>query len=146
MTGSAEIWSPTWEVQTSSDRVNCWVTTWQWHIHRKHTNANTDPKRKKKQQWRYHEKNHVWNENPVGNSQEPRLKDSKVWNWEWEWLIDKYPDKDITELNDLINAGSKIARGKNRGPLEVHGQKVKTRVGTQTRITDKKDYENKQKD
>ena len=47
------------------------------------------------------------------------------------------PTNDITELNDLIYAGAKLVSKKNQGPFEDLRQKVKTRVGTQTWITDK---------
>ena len=53
-------------------------------------------------------------------------------------LLTNIPTNDITELNDLTYAGAKLVCKKNRCPLKDHKQKVKTRVGTQTRITDKK--------
>ena len=55
-------------------------------------------------------------------------------------LLTNIPTNDITELNDWKYAGAKLICEKNRGPLEDHRKKIKTRVGTQTWITDKKKY------
>ena len=52
-------------------------------------------------------------------------------------LLTNILTNDITELNDLIYAGAKLV-WKNWGPPEDSRQKGKIRVGTQTRITDKK--------
>ena len=64
-------------------------------------------------------------------------KKSQVRNWERERLIDKYPNKHH-EVKRFNIHKSKISKCKNRGPLENHRQKVKTRVGTQTWIANKK--------
>ena len=77
--------------------------------------------------------NHVWEENHIAFSQEPRLEDSQVRNRESERLIDKYPDKRRFNIRR-----SKIRRWKNWAPLEDHKQKVKTRVRSQTWITNEK--------
>ena len=58
--------------------------------------------------------------------------------------MDKYPDKRHHRIKRFKIRKSKISLWKNRGPFEDHKQEVKTRVGTQTWIVDKKDYDNKQ--
>ena len=53
-------------------------------------------------------------------------------------LLTNIPTNDTTELNDLIYAGAKLISKKSQATLEDDRQKVKTRVGIQTWITDKK--------
>ena len=51
--------------------------------------ANTDPRMNVE----INEKNHIWKENHIASSQEPRLEDSQIQNRESERLINKYPNK-----------------------------------------------------
>ena len=83
-------------------------------------------------------KNHVWKENYIAFSQEPSLEDCQVRNRESKRLIDKYPDKQYHGVKRFNIRRSKISPWKNRSPLEDHRQEIKTRVGTQTWIADKK--------
>ena len=69
---------------------------------------------------------------------EPRQEDSQIWNRESERLIDKHPNKQHHEIKRFNIYRSKISLWKNRGSPEDHWQKVKTRMGTQIRIADKK--------
>ena len=48
------------------------------------------------------------------------------------------PTNHIMVLDDLIYAGAKLVCEKNQGPLDGLRQKIKTQVGTQTNITNKK--------
>ena len=64
--------------------------------------------------------------------------ESQVRNQESERLIDKYPDKLHHGVKRFNICWRKINLWKNRGPTEDHRQKVKIRMGTQIRITDKK--------
>ena len=98
------------------------------NIHRKNTDANIDPR---------------------GNADIKRIMPEKkttlpsLRNQDWKTVKsetekvndnDKYPDK----RHHLFNiCRSKISLWKNRGPPGDHRQKIKTRVGTQTRIKDK---------
>ena len=74
-------------------------------------------------------------ENHIALSQKPRLRKFKSEIEKVNGLLTNIPTNDITELNDLIYAGAKLA--KNSVSLSDHRQKVKARMGTQTRITDK---------
>ena len=53
-------------------------------------------------------------------------------------LIDKYSNKQLHVVKQLNIRRSKISLGKNQDPLKEPRQKVKSRVGTQTLIADKK--------
>ena len=77
---------------------------------------------KEKNECRSHEKNHVWKENPIAFSQEPRLKDSQIRNWESKHLFDKYPNKHHI-INDLIYAGAKLVCEKIGIPLKTTDRK-----------------------
>ena len=82
--------------------------------------------------------NHVWKENHTIFSQEPTLENSEVRNRESKRLIDEYSDKRHHGFKRFNIRRSKISLWKVRGHLEDHKQIVKTRMGTQTWIADKK--------
>ena len=53
------------------------------------------------------------------------------------------PTYNITELNELIYAVTKLVCDKTGVPLKTHEEKIKTWVGNSTGNADKKIYENR---
>ena len=91
----------------------------------------------KENECRNHETIHVRKENHIIFSQEDRLEESKVQNWESKQLIEKYHNK-RHRIKRFYLCRSKISLWKNRGASEDHRQKVKTWMGNQVRIVGKK--------
>ena len=66
------------------------------------------------------------------------MEDGQVGNRKSQRPIDKYPDKQHHGIKRFNLCRSKISLRKNRGSSEDHRKNVKTRMGTQIRIADKK--------
>ena len=94
-------------------------------MHNKHTNANTDLIGKK---------NNIDTIKRIMSEKKTTVPSL----WKSKRIIEKYPDKWHHRVKRYNIHRSTISLWKIWGPHEDHKKKVKTRVGTQTWITDKK--------